>query len=119
MRRIINFVDLETLSALVAICLLSGIVTAQAEQVDQRVSLVSHYNGFRIPEASRQFDKQDKIEKIEPIELGIESETPTRGPKFDIAEPRSSPLRPSAAATQNSTNDNHWHFGFAPYFYLT
>src|SRR5262245_29702816 len=52
------------LFACVAVLIFSAAVCAQIEQDDQRVSALFQHDGFRIPEVSRRFDKQVKIEKL-------------------------------------------------------
>jgi len=119
MKKRISFVSRHSLSALAIVVIVFSSVRAQIDENDQRVSALFQTSGFRIPETSRHFNKQVKTRKIEPIGSNLEVEKPAVDGKFDARTSSSNTLMTAATAAQTSTNDNHWHFGFAPYFYLT
>ena len=94
--------------ALIVVMAFSTAVSAQITQDDERVSALFNADGFRIPVAARHFHAPTTIEESNWFESD-------RG----VAKRSQPSMSTTKSTSQTSTNDTGWHFGFAPYFYLT
>jgi len=111
-----------SLSAFVLAIVIAGSVAASAQigESDERVAALFHTDGFRIPVTSLYFDSRSKIEsqKSSASDLAFNKPLIRSGGHFESVNTETRDAVNTRAA-QTQLNDDRWHFGFAPYFYLT